>query len=54
MRGAGRHAVHGLDVEGLLAVPVLLVALGGFGDRAGRQTCVNCPLVKVGMPLSLE
>ncbi len=34
--GAGRHAVHGLDVEGLLAVPVLLVALGGLGDQAGR------------------
>ncbi len=28
--------MHGLDVEGLLAVPVLLVALGRLGDEAGR------------------
>jgi hypothetical protein len=31
--GAGRHRVHGLDVEGLLAVPALRVALVGAADR---------------------
>ena len=34
--GVGRHVVHGLDIERLLAVPALGVAFVGVGERRGQ------------------